>query len=182
MSVDIESYNVEELTESLIHTLTFQESNMAVLKKHLDEQLHAVRTQERSTIEHLTAETSTVVNTLQRLQHEKENYMQLLFKALNIENAPLSVENVIELLEKTDSNQEQVSALKQLFERIPNEAKAIRESSKELAYSLQYALHLGHQMIEAIQGAISFPPVLIYTAEGNKKLSASKRMMVNKVG
>jgi|GEM_PF-4900148 len=182
MNVDQESYTIEELTQALIGNLTKQEQNMIALKKHIDEQLTAVRSQERDTLDTLTAETSSIVSALQLLQNEKNSHIQAFNTLLDMDKSSTSIDTIIEKLKETEFDEELVSTLNQLFERIPLNAQAIRESSKELAYSLQYALHLGHQMIEAIQGAVSYPPILIYTAEGSKKLSASKRMMVNKVG
>ncbi|MBX2819989.1 MAG: hypothetical protein KTR29_09925 [Rhodothermaceae bacterium] len=182
MNVDQESYTIEELTQALIGNLTKQEQKMIALKKHIDEQLTAVRAQERDALDTLTAETSSIVNALQLLQNEKNSHIQLFSTLLDMDTSSTSTDAIIEKLKENEFDEELTSTLKQLFERIPLNAQAIRESSKELAYSLQYALHLGHQMIEAIQGAVSYPPILIYTAEGSKKLSASKRMMVNKVG
>ena len=103
---------------------------------------------------------------------------------LNLDASPwlFRLSLFIEKLEENPCDEDSLNTIKELSQRIPLEAQKIRENSKELAYSLQYALHLGHQMIEAIQGAVSYPPILIYTAEGSKKLSASKRMMVNKIG
>ena len=155
---------------------------MDALKDHIDEQLKAVRSQERSKLEALTAETSSIVNALQQFQNEKDEYIQQLAKLMDIDKSSLSLEPIINKLEEYPCDEELLANLKALFHQIPQGAQAVRERSKELAYSLQYALHLGHQMIEAIQGAVSYPPILIYTAEGSKKLSASKRMMVNKIG
>ena len=182
MSVDIQPNNVDDLIQALITALSNQEHSMTALKNHIDEQLKALRSQQRSTLEKLTAETSGIVNTLQILESEKNSHIKQLGKLLDVELNSISIEPLIQSLEKRPGHEEHVETLKQLFHRIPAGAKIIRESGKELAYSLQYALHLGHQMIEAIQGAVSYPPVLVYTAEGSKKLSASKRMMVNKVG
>ena len=182
MNADIASYNIEELTHALINTLMYQEQGMKDLRNHIEEQLTALRSQERTTLETLTAETSSIVNTLQQLQSEKERHILLFGELFDLDSTSTSLESVIHILEDSSHNERQLDLLKQLFERIPVAAQEIRDSSKELAYSLQYALHLGHQMIEAIQGAVSYPPILIYTAEGSKKLSASKRMMVNKVG
>ena len=182
MSTDIKSNHVDELTEALITTLSNQEQSMASLKTHIEEQLKALRSQERSTLENLTAETSGIISTIQQLQTERDSHIQKLGSSMGMELDTLSIEPVIKKLEEYPCDEQHLKAIKELSQRIPLEAQAIRESSKELAYSLQYALHLGHQMIEAIQGAVSYPPILIYTAEGNKKLSASKRMMVNKIG
>jgi hypothetical protein len=57
-----------------------------------------------------------------------------------------------------------------------------REKSRQLAYSLQYALHLGHAIIEAVQGAGSPPPIQVYTAAGETRLPANRRVMINQVG
>ena len=182
MHVDTEPNKVEELVQALISNLTNQEHNMDALKQHIDEQLSALRSQERSTLEQLTAETSGIVSTLQQLQNEKDNHIQLFSELLGLDIKLTTIETIIQKLQDDQADEQLIQNLKQLFKRIPERAQAIRDSSKELAYSLQFALHLGHQMIEAIQGAVSYPPILIYTAEGSKKLSASKRMMVNKVG
>lgn len=182
MNVDLAPNTIEEFTQTLITNLTHQEQGMADLKTHIEEQLNALRSQERSTLETLTAETSSIISSLQTLQIEKEKHLTSFSKILELDPSNSSLESIIKSLERHAIEEGQVELLKQLNTTIPLTAQAIKERSKELAYSLQYALHLGHQMIEAIQGAVSYPPILVYTAEGNKKLSASKRMMVNKVG
>lgn len=182
MSVDIKTIAVDELAEALITTLSNQEQSMAALKTHIEEQLIALRSQDRSALENLTAETSGIVSSIHQLQTQRDDNLQQLATSMGIELDSISIEPVIKKLEEYPCDEEHLKTIKELSQRIPLEAHSIRESSKELAYSLQYALHLGHQMIEAIQGAVSYPPILIYTAEGSKKLSASKRMMVNKIG
>ena len=175
------SPSVRELTQALVEALQKEESSIKLLEKHLDGQLAALRSQERNTLEDLTIDTSNEVSTLHNLQSDKQEQIQRLSEQITPGARKISLDTLISTLDESFEDSV-LESLKQLHHRIPEQARTIREKSKELAYSLQYALHLGHQMIEAIQGATSSPPMLIYTAAGSKKISASKRMMVNKVG
>ena len=158
-----------------------EEISIKQLEKHLDGQLAALRSQERGILEDLTIDTSNEVSKLHNLQSNKQEHIQHLCEHLTPGASKASLDSLINTLDESFDDS-LIESLKLLQQRIPEQAKTIREKSKELAYSLQYALHLGHQMIEAIQGATSSPPMLIYTAAGSKKISANKRMMVNKVG
>ena len=181
MNQNTPSTTVKDLTQALVNDLQKEEISIEILEKHLDGQLAALRSQERSSLEELTLQTSNEVNNLHILQNSKLEHIRLLSEQLTPDATNASLDTIIAAMEQSFDDALVVS-LKQLHARIPERAVAVREKSKELAYSLQYALHLGHQMIEAIQGATSSPPMLIYTAAGSKKISASKRMMVNKVG
>ena len=185
---------IDTLAQDLIRDLVREEQAIQSLNSHITAQLDALRSQKRELIEDLTLEASQDLNSLRGIRAERELHLKALVSLINrhLEDAPLDagqdstespkISALVELLANVEHDAETCNELKNLGERIPAQAKEARERCMELAYSLQYALHIGHQFIEAIHGATSFPPMLVYTADGDKKTSASKRMMVNKVG
>ena len=176
------STSVKELAQALANNLEKEERILKALRTHIDAQLVALRNQQRSQIEELTDEASRDVHSLQLLQAQREDHVHALRTQLGLDPGSNSIDELIKVLKTIDENNELFNAIESLREQIPSQAEITRNKCKELAYSLQYALHIGHQFIEAIQGATSYPPMLVYTAAGSKKVSATKRMMVNKVG
>lgn len=171
--------------QALVDDLEKEKDSIEALETHLSEQLLVVRSQERDSLEDLTLKTSNEVNRLQILQGAKKEHLKLLGEQIGSKTETFTIDSLIASIESSleeDVEKGLMQSLKSLHASLPERAQSVRDKSRELAYSLQYALHLGHQMIEAIQGATSHPPMLIYTAVGSKKISASKRMMVNKVG
>ncbi len=171
-----------ELARSLLKDLEKEKSTIERLNTCIADQLGALRNRERTVLDELTCEASQDLNALQQLQHKKEERVAKLAGGLGLEPASPGLDDVIQALEASSEFGAIGTELRRLSDTIPKKAHSTRERCKELAYSLQYALHLGHQFIEAIQGATSYPPMLIYTAEGSKKMAANKRIMINKVG
>lgn len=173
---------LEDAARDLIDGLYQEHKSIEALKKHVEAQLKALHNQERETVEETTQRASQEVNRLQKLRTSRDQALQEITPILGLENPAPSLSEVIAALQSELGDHELTEALRNLNNSIPEDALATRERCKELAYSLQYALHLGHELIGSIQGATVPPPVQVYTADGNKKLPTSRRMMVNKVG
>ena len=141
-----------------------------------------MRNQDRGLIEETTLMTSQEVNTLQRLRNSRDELVDEMASLLNLGDDKKRLNSLVIALASELPDKELKSQLAGLAATLPAEAAQVKDSCKELAYSLQYALHLGHAMIEAVHGAASPPPVQVYTAKGNKELSTSRRMMINQVG
>lgn len=173
---------LEDAVRTLIDGLNKEHQSIEALKKHVETQLKALHNQEREVIEETTQHASQEVNRLQKLRNVREQALQEIIPMLKLPGTDLPLANVITALQSELGDHELTEALRALSNNIPEDALATRERCKELAYSLQYALHLGHELIGSIQGATVPPPVQVYTADGHKKLPTSRRMMVNKVG
>lgn len=171
-----------ELAQQLAKRLQNESAAMSGIKTHVDRQLGALRKHDRELIEDTTLMTSQEVNTLHKMRNERNEIVSKMARILNLKKGKTRLKPLVIALASELPDRELKSQLAQLAADLPEEATAVKESCKELAYSLQYALHLGQSLIEAIHGATSPAPVQIYTATGNKKLAANRRMMVNKVG
>ena len=167
-----------QLAEGLQH----ERAALGIIKTHLDRQLQALRQQDREEVQETTLNTSQKVNSLQQLRTERDEIVKSMAKILNLKEEKTRLQPLIIALASELKDKELKAKLATLAAELPEEAASIKDSCKELAYSLQYALHLGQSLIEAIHGAASPPPVQIYTARGNKELTSNRRMMVNKVG
>ena len=182
MSKDEKQANLARLASELVDGLNKEREAIQVIKSQVDLQLNALRAQNRLLVEDTTLKTSQEVNTLQKLRNQREAIIGEMAAELQIDESRTGLTSLVIALASELPNKSLKSKLATLATELPEEAAAVKDSCKELAYSLQYALHLGQSMIEAVHGATSPPPVQVYTATGNKKLSPSKRMMVNKVG
>ncbi len=182
MEMTEEPRPLEDAARALIEGLSREHKSIEALKKHVEAQLKALHNQERELIEETTQHASQEVNRLQKLRNKRAEALQKLTPLLGLESPDVPLADVITALQSELGDHELTKALDSLSTTIPGDALATRERCKELAYSLQYALHLGHELIGSIQGATVPPPVQVYTADGHKKLPTSRRMMVNKVG
>ena len=182
MSKDAKRANLTKLVKELIDGLSKEREAIGVIKSQVDLQLNALRAQNRLLVEDTTLKTSQEVNTLQKLRNNREAIIGEMAELLSLQEGKTSLKSLVISLATELPDRGLKSKLATLAAELPEDAAAVKESCKELAYSLQYALHLGQSMIEAVHGATSPPPVQVYTATGNKKLSSSQRMMVNKVG
>lgn len=170
------------LAQQLAEGLQHERAALGLIKSHLDRQLQALRQQDREVVEDTTLNTSQKVNSLQQLRNERDEIVKSMARILNLKEEKTRLQPLIIALATELKDKELKAKLATLAAELPEEAASIKDSCKELAYSLQYALHLGQSLIEAIHGATSPTPVQIYTAKGNKELATNRRMMVNKVG
>ncbi len=173
---------IKALAEQLATGLQGEREALNGIKLHVDRQLSALRQQDREIIEDTTLLTSQEINSLQKLRNQREQIISKMARLLNLSKDKQKLKSLAIALATELPDRELKANLAELAAELPEDAASVKESCKELAYSLQYALHLGQSLIEAIHGATSPPPVQIYTATGNKKLSSNRRMMINKVG
>lgn len=173
---------LQGLVEELVAGLEQERVALQGIRNQVSLQLDALRAQDRNSVEETTLQTSQEVNNLQKLRLDREDRVNKVATLLDIKQSEVPLKTLVIALASELQDKSLKSQLANLASELPAEAASVKESCKELAYSLQYALHLGQSFIEAIHGASSPPPVQIYTAEGNKKLSTSRRMMVNQVG
>jgi hypothetical protein len=173
---------LHDAARALIEGLNREHQSIEALRGQVELQLEALHRHERETIEESTQSASQEVNTLQKLRTERDQIVRQVHLILGTDAPDVSLAKLIETLELELGDGNLVEELKALHTTLPTEAAATRERCRELAFSLQYALHFGHDLIEAIQRASAPPPVQVYTAEGSQKLPSSRRMMVNKIG
>ncbi len=171
-----------ELAQKLADGLQGEREAIDGIRIQVDLQLQALRDQDRTRVEDTTLMTSQGVNSLQKLRNSRDEVVGEMASLLNLEPDNTRLTPLFIALASEIEDKSLKSRLAALAAELPEEAALAKDSCRELAYSLQYALHLGQSIIQAVHGAGSPPPVQIYTATGNKELSSSRRMMVNKVG
>ncbi len=174
--------DLHDLALKLADGLKKEREAIDSIKQSVDLQLHALRTQNREQVEETTLQTSLQVNTLQKLRNDREQIVVEMADLLNVPEERTRLNMLVIALASELTDKELKTELAALAAELPEEAAAAKDSCKELAYSLQYALHLGQSMIEAIHGTTVPAPVQVYTAKGNKELSSNHRMMVNEIG
>ena len=182
MEISEEPQTLKSLAESLAAGLTQEQEAILALRTTVESQIQALYSREREAIEDTTLQTSQDVHTLEQLRSKREEHLTLISSRLGHHKKLDSLAETIPLLESRLDDDELLGQLRTLFEAIPDEAEQTQEKCRQLTYSLQYALHLGHAIIEAVQGAGSPPPIQVYTTDGEKKIPSSRRMMVNKIG
>ncbi len=170
------------LAQKLADGLALEREAIGGIKTHVGVQLEALRKQDRTQVEDATQMTSLEVNTLQKLRNNRDEIVDEMATLLKLKEDNTRLKPLVMALASEIKDRPLKSRLATLAEELPQEAASAKESCKELAYSLQYALHLGQSIIQAVHGAASPPPVQVYTASGNKELSSNRRMMVNKIG
>ncbi len=182
MGKDEKQFNLARLANELVDGLKKEQDAIGVIKSQVNLQLSALRAQNRLLLEDTTLTTSQEVNTLQKLRDQRENIVTEMTEVLDLNESKTGLKSLVIAVATELPDNALKSKLAALAAELPEDASAVKENCKELAYSLQYALHLGQSLIEAVHRATSPPPIQVYTATGNKKLAPNKRMMVNKIG
>ena len=169
------------LAEELAAGLEQELDALEALRAAIERQISALYRQERETIEATTSQTSQHVHTLEHLRKERDARLAAL-EAFAGDEAIRSLRDALPILETRIDDAPLIERLRTLGAAIPSAAESTRQACRQLAFSLQYALHLGHSIIEAVQGAGTPPPIQIYTAEGETRIPSNRRIMVNQVG
>lgn len=166
------------LVASLVETLESEHASLARLTGHFERQIEALRGRRQDLIDEATSETSDEVNALARLKQIRDRQMRLLGRVLRLESDGTSIQDVARSL---DADAAPLAArLIELRDQIRSQASQAQDRCRDLEFTLQYAVHLGRELLHAMQG-VDAPPVH-YTSKGDAVESAGNRSFLNRVG
>ena len=144
-------------------------------------QLEAVREQKIDVLEEATLKTSREVQQLTLLKHERRKQVAAIIEETGME-PPSTFSTFLEEWNGYQTDEQTKHQILEVYQAIKQMVGDAQSKGSELAYTLQYALHLGQEILQSIQGINAPPAIQLYDKQGNTSLSHPARSFVNKIG
>ena len=173
---------VSQLAESLIELLSREKAIVENMGETMTQQLIAIRSQNREGVEEATLATSREISQLMALQMDRNKQIETLTKAMGDFTNLQRLEDLAEHLMSNPATKESGEKILELHNTLKHTANATRERGRELTYTLQYAMHLGHSLLETVQTMSGAASVELYTAAGKREKTRPSRSFVNQIG
>lgn len=171
------------LASSLLDTIEAEHASLVRMHDHFERQIAAVRERDHEHIERAALHTSDEVNVLARLMQTRNRQIRLLGRVLRLEEFEVSIREVAEALERSGDCDAVGARILDLRETIRSQAVRTQDRCRDLEFALEYSVHLGHELLEAITGVDDPSGGRHYTSDGGAVESSSgKRSILNRVG
>jgi len=182
-STATESQNGPATMATSLHETLQQELECLVrLYGHFDLQIEAIRRRNNKLIDDTTHDTNEEVNLLARLKQARDRQQRLLGRVLRIEGDHASVSELAARLALGQETREIASKVTELVAKIKQQAHFTQARCRDLEFTLQYAVHLSRELLQAIQGIDQPAGGRHYTAKGSTVESTGTRSLLNRVG
>lgn len=186
MTNDNEAMNpmsANALAASFLDTLEEEHASLLRMHDHFERQIEAVRDRDHERIEAAALQTSDEVNVLARLKQTRNRQIRLLGRVMRLEEREVSIREVAEALEREGDGDAIGIRILDLREKIRAQALLTQERCRDLEFALEYSVHLGHELLEAITGTDDPSGGRHYTSDGGAvESSPGKRSILNRVG
>lgn len=171
------------LASSLLDTLEAEHASLLRMHDHFERQIAAVRERDHDQIEAAALHTSDEVNVLARLRQTRNRQIRLLGRVLRLEKDDVSIREVAEILERSGEDDGIGMRVLGMRENIQEQAIRTQDRCRDLEFALEYSVHLGHELLEAITGIGDPSGGRHYTSDGGAvESSQGKRSILNRVG
>jgi FlgN protein len=169
-------------SRSLAQKLDEHRAALLALEASIEAQMAAMRTRESAEVRETTLSANDRLHVLTRLYEEQEALLADITASLGWEDDRPSIVKLAIHLEQVRGGEKIARTLLETRTAITELAAATREKSEELAYTLQYALHLGKELIQAVQAVHQPVPTSLYTPRGKTTIGGKTRPIVNRMG
>lgn len=171
------------LAASFLETLEEEHASLLRMHDHFDRQITAVRDHDHDVIEAAALQTSDEVNVLARLKQARDRQLRLLGRVLRLDGETVSIRDVVDALERVGDEGAIGTRILEVRERIRGQALRTQERCRDLEFALEYSVHLGRELLEAITGLEDSSGGRHYTSTGGTvESSPGKRSFLNRVG
>lgn len=173
----------ESLAATLLETLEEEHASLARMQDQFDRQLASIRERDQEGIEETAVRTSDEVNILARLKTTRDRQIRLIGRVLRLEGDVLSVKEITDALENAPATTEIGRRLSDLRMQIREQARLTQERCRDLEFALQYAVHLGRELLQAVQGIDTPGGGRHYTSRGSTvESTGGQRSLLNRMG
>jgi hypothetical protein len=173
----------DALASSLLETLDEEYDSLLRMHRQFEQQLAGIRGQDHSLIESAALIANDEVNILGRLKQKRDRQIRLLGRVLRLEGGTVSMQDIatsIQLSESTAATGEGILAMRN---KIRDQAERTRERCHDLEFAIEYSVHLGRELLQAIQGVDVCGGGRHYTSKGGMVDSTpGTRSFVNRIG
>lgn len=170
------------LASGLLATIKQERESLISLCVQFERQLDALRERRQELLDEATNRTNEAVNALARLRQSRERQMRLLGRVLNLSSDQISLQNIGVRLQSTIDGDELGKELLDIRTRIRDQATITQQRCKDLEFALKYAVDLGRDLLQAVQGLDGPAPSKVYTSNGSPAQASKPRSFLNRVG
>lgn len=170
------------LASALLETLEEEHEALARLGDHFDAHILALRERRHDQLDEATNRTNDEINTLAKLKQTRDRKMRLLGRVLQIDSAPAGMDDVSAALRGDTATVSVAEEIRAARERIRQQALRTQKRCRDLEFALEYAVHLGRELLQTVQGIDSSGTGKVYTSRGGAVESNPHRSFVNRTG
>ena len=170
------------LVTSLLETLEDERQSLVRLFTHFDQQIEALRGRNQDMIDEATHRTTEEVNVLARLKQNRDRQVRLLGRVLRIDGENTSLDDIAGALRRDPRTSSLALRIAETRTVVKQQAIRTQDRCRDLEFSLQFAAHLGREILQALQGFDAPAGGLTYNASGGTVESKGTRSFLNKVG
>ncbi len=169
------------LVQQLIGTLHQELALFAELEQCLETQLDALRQHNVEALEEAAMATSNRLTRLERLEQTRLRQGRLLRRILKLEPSA-SGEQLLTALAALPEGASTTQTLRQLQQALQTQQERTRRQCETLEFALQYAIHIGQELLEFLQELEQPATARVYTPTGRTTPASPQRSVVNQVG
>lgn len=170
-----------ELAQALAGTLLEEERALTRLAGLFEEQLEALRMHQSGVLDHATTRTTEEISTLGQIRHTRERQVRLLCRMLRVTTNP-SILALTGALNEMAGAGAVAAELQAIRERVRTRAEAAQARCDEMEFALQYAIQLGREIVQTLQGVGGAGSARVYTAAGGTRIGTPSRSLLNTKG
>jgi hypothetical protein len=168
--------------QRIARLLADQKVALVALDASIQAQMAALKTRESAEIRDTTVSANEKLHGLGQLHEEQQALLAATAEVLGWTAEDLSISRLAETVESRQGGSTMARSLRQTHAELKALAAKTRERSEALAYTLHYAIHLGKELIQAIQSVHQPAPLDLYTPQGKTTIGSRTRPIVNRVG
>lgn len=171
------------LAESLLKTLQEEQETLARLESLFAAHRDALRENRQDLLEEATNRTNDLVSALARLRQARDRQMRLLGRVLHVEGEAPSLVQIADAIRPHEGGEEAARQLLDQRRAIHAHAARAQQQCGELEFALNYAIDLGREMLQAIQGVdAATAPARVYTPKGASAQPSTQHSFLNTLG
>lgn len=170
------------LATSLLETLEEEHEALARLGDHFDAHILALRERRHEQLDEATNRTNDEINALAKLKQTRDRKMRLLGRVLQVDATPATVDDVSTALQQDAATITIAEEIRGARERIRTQALRTQKRCRDLEFALEYAVHLGRELLQTVTGIDSSGSGKVYTSRGGAVESTPHRSFVNRTG
>lgn len=172
----------ESVVEALLSTLASEVETLTRLSQTFELQIEALRSREHDLLEQATLQANDEIANLARLRQTHERQMRLLSRTIGIDAEKATLEAMIERMEKSESSGGLAERLRASRASLRSRAGDAQNRCRELEEALQFAVQIGRELMQALQGLDMPPGSAVYTAQGSARQTTTPRPLLNQMG
>lgn len=174
------------LVEGLLKTMREEGEALARLTALFASHHEALGQRRQDLLEDVTNQTNEVVSTLDRLRQARERQQRLLGRVLQLASEPEAASpSLTDLAAALEAQPGGADLARQLLAQrnvLRDAASRSQGHCAEVEFALHYAMDLGRELVQALQGADPTAPARVYTAKGAPSAPSNQRSFLNTIG